>query len=100
MVRSTPAPRVRKTRRDFGVNVAGHLRSEKGVGEAVRSMIRILETARIPYALNDFSDPGAVNNDLTFTDCSDRNPYRVNLIVLGTDAVTYFVKEKGPQYFA
>jgi glycosyltransferase involved in cell wall biosynthesis len=87
-------------RRRLGVNVAGHLSSEKGVGEAVRSTIRILEAAQIPYILNNFHDPGAVNNDNTFTNFSEQNPYRVNLIVLGTDALPHFVREKGRQYFA
>lgn len=87
-------------RRRLGVNVAGHLNSEKGVGEAVRSTIRTLEAARIPYVLNNFHDPGAVNNDTTFRNFSEHNPYKVNLIVLGTDALSHFVKEKGWRYFA
>lgn len=85
--------------RPFGVNVAGHLNSEKGVGEAVRSIIRALKAARIPYILNNFQDPGGHNNDTTFGDFSDDNPYAVNLIVLGADALPHFLKEKGLRYF-
>ena len=67
-------------------------------------MIRILETARIPYALNDFSDPGAVNNDLTFTDCSDRNPYRVlegalvAALAIGADTVIVGMKRTATRH--
>jgi glycosyltransferase involved in cell wall biosynthesis len=84
----------------FGVNVAGHLSSEKGVGEAVRSAVRILEAEHIPFALNDFRDPGALNSDLTCTNFCGHNPYPINLIVLGADAMSHFVREKGKRYFA
>lgn len=101
MTRSVAGQSLRRnSRRRFGVNVAGHLYSEKGVGEAVRSAVRLLETTQIPFALNDFSDPGALNNDLTYANSSEQNPYHVNLIVLGADALGYFVKEKGPRYFS
>lgn len=90
----------RNTGSKFGLNVAGHLNSEKGVGEAVRSIIRALEAAQIPYVLNNFHDPGGVNNDTTLTYFSEDNPYPVNLIVLGTDMLPHFVQEKGPKYFS
>jgi glycosyltransferase involved in cell wall biosynthesis len=90
---------ARKSRQPFGVNVAGHFNSEKGVGEAVRSAIRILDAAQVPYVLNNFNDPGARNSDVTFTNFSDRNPYRFNLIVLGSDAVPYFASVRGQRYF-
>ena len=89
-----------KARKPFGVNVAGHLKSEKGVGEAVRSAIRILEAAHIPLALNDFRDPAALNSDATYTDFCEKNPYAVNLIVLGSDMMSDFIKEKGERYLA
>ena len=45
----------------FGMNVLGHLRSEKGVGEMVRSNLRVLEAARIPFVAVDFVDQGSAN---------------------------------------
>lgn len=89
-----------KFRRQFGVNVAGHLNSEKGVGEAVRSAVRILQAGKVPIALNNFPDPGAVNSDSTYARFTDGNPYPVNLIVLGSDAMSFFVQEMGDRYFA
>jgi glycosyltransferase involved in cell wall biosynthesis len=37
-----------------GVNVIGYLSAESGVGESVRSMLRILQAARIPVTAIDF----------------------------------------------
>src|SRR5262249_40351316 len=48
--RTTPEPRA------FGVNISGHLTSEKGVGEAVRAQIRSFTTVSVPLALNDYPD--------------------------------------------
>jgi hypothetical protein len=36
-------------KKSFGVNIAGYINSEKGVGEAVRSSIRSLSAVNIPY---------------------------------------------------
>lgn len=85
--------------REFGVNVAGHLTSEKGVGEAVRSAVRVLEAAGIPYVLNNSDDPGARNVDTSFTRFSEHNPYKFNLIVLGSEEVAQFVRGRGEEYF-
>ncbi len=83
----------------FGVNLAGALASEKGVGEAARSAIRILDTARIPYVLNDFQDLGSANEAMSFGNIRRDNPYRVNLGVMGVDAIPVFAEQKGASYF-
>lgn len=95
-----PARPRRPARSGFGVNVTGHFNSEKGVGEAVRSMIRVLDAARVPYALNNLGDPGSINNDSTLTKFSNENPYLVNLMVMGAGAVESFLRGKTPTYFA
>jgi glycosyltransferase involved in cell wall biosynthesis len=76
----------------LGVNVVGHLKSEKGVGEMVRSNLRVLEAARIPFVANDFVDPGSENVEECSTPTSSSNPYRVNLISVNADVLSYFVK--------
>jgi len=88
-----PEPRV------FGANVAGHIGSEKGVGEGLRSTLRVLRTANVPLALNNFIDPGSVNLDSEFTAFSDDNPYSVNLLHMNADELPTFVRERGPNYF-
>jgi len=88
-----PEPRM------FGANVAGHIGSEKGVGEGLRSTLRILRTAGVPLALNNFVDPGSVNLDSEFTAFSDDNPYSVNLLHMNADELPTFARERGLKYF-
>lgn|GEM_PF-6876163 len=45
-----------------GVNLVGYFESEKGMGEAVRIDLKILELLDIPYALNNFEDEWSINN--------------------------------------
>ena len=86
-------------RRPFGVNVAGILNSEKGIGEAARSTLRSLEAANIPYVLNSVIDYGSLNNDTTYTGFSDDNPYVFNLVHLNAPELANFVWYKGAAYF-
>jgi SAM-dependent methyltransferase/glycosyltransferase involved in cell wall biosynthesis len=86
--------------REFGVNLAGYLRSEKGVGEAGRAAARALEAASIPYALNDVVDSGSINSDSVSVEFTEENPYSVNLIHVNADQVPNFASEKGAAYFA
>ena len=87
------------TPRPFGVNVAGCLPSEKGMGEAARADVRGLEAAGVPYVLNNFLDAGSVNQDATFARFADDNPYPFNLVHLNADAVPAFVCQRGEAYF-
>src|SRR5262249_26447162 len=89
-----PAPE----RPSFGVNICGHIGSEKGVGEAVRSTIRSLRTVGIPVALTNRIDAGSVNPDTEFTAFSNDNPYSVNLVHLNADAVPHFAAGQQPGY--
>jgi SAM-dependent methyltransferase/glycosyltransferase involved in cell wall biosynthesis len=86
-------------RKSFGVNVAGNITSEKGVGEAVRSDVRSLEAAGIPVVLNNFLDDGAVNCDRSFANLSDDNPHAFNLVHVNADVVPLFVERRGDSYF-
>ena len=83
----------------FGVNLAGYLRSEKGLGEGARASARALRAAGVPLVLNDFVDPGSVNPETLMTGLSESNPMRVNLIHVNPDRLPAFVAEKGDGYF-
>lgn len=80
--------------RPFGVNVAGYLASEKGVGEVVRSSLRIMHAAGIPYVANNFVDTGSLNLEKPLSNFSEENPYRINLINVNADQVPYFAEKK------
>ena len=83
----------------FGVNVSGLIRSEKGLGTAVRSDIEALKTARIPYILNNITDLGSANVDKTFNDFSGENNYLFNLIHVNPDVFVNFANEANRPYF-
>lgn len=81
----------------FGVNVLGHLYSEKGVGESMRSAVRALQAAHVPYGCNNFNDPGSLNLDAK--PCPVENPYPVNLIHVHADGLPSVIHALGEQYF-
>src|SRR5262249_991341 len=94
-----PRVAISPSPREFGVNVAGHIQSEKGVGEGVRSTIRSLKSAAIPVALNDFTDFSSLNTDTEFPSISEGNPYSINLIHANADCLIEFMEWKKPTYF-
>jgi glycosyltransferase involved in cell wall biosynthesis len=85
--------------RRFGVNLIGNFGSETGVGEAVRSSLRALKAASIPYAINNIVDPNAANLDTHIQAFDQDNRHSVNLIHLNFDVVPAFAKDKGYMYF-
>ena len=83
----------------LGVNVAGYLDTESGMGEAARASIRSLESAGIPVALNN------VPSRLRKKDASyaaafvDGNPHPFNLVHLNADNMGWFSEGRGARYF-
>jgi glycosyltransferase involved in cell wall biosynthesis/2-polyprenyl-3-methyl-5-hydroxy-6-metoxy-1,4-benzoquinol methylase len=83
----------------WGVNVAGYLRSELGVGEAARTVITALDAQGVPvmpihgtYVPNSrqghafaFLDPGAAQ-------------FPVNLICVNADQLPAFMADAGPRF--
>jgi glycosyltransferase involved in cell wall biosynthesis len=106
-MRLTGDPRLRSARvvpgrtaprAELGVNVAGYAQSEKGVGEAMRSELRNLEAAGIPYVVNNFVDHFSGNSDIS-VDTTRQNPYPVNLVHVNADQVEHFAATNGVAYF-
>jgi 2-polyprenyl-3-methyl-5-hydroxy-6-metoxy-1,4-benzoquinol methylase/glycosyltransferase involved in cell wall biosynthesis len=95
----SPAPFSAAASTPFGVNVCGHISSEKGTGESARATIRALTSVGIPVALNDFRDATATNLDAEFTAFAEDNPYAVNLIHANADALEDLVGWKTERYF-
>lgn len=83
----------------LGVNVSGYINSEFGLGEAVRSNIRSLESAGIPYVLNNFDLNQHRKEDKTFTEFTDENPYPINLIHINPDMLDDFIRYRRSAYF-
>ncbi|HEX9021118.1 MAG TPA: glycosyltransferase family 4 protein [Nitrospirota bacterium] len=82
----------------LGVNVAGYITSESGMGEAARANIRSLQKAGIPFALNNLSS-FATQKDLTYGDFVRKNPFAINLVHVTADQVPAFYREQGARYF-
>src|SRR4029077_17567848 len=66
--------------RPRGINLSGYLRTESGVGAAVRGYLRALHCLDVPLALKDLSDLN-INRaeDRTLTHFDSDHPYDVNL---------------------
>lgn len=98
--------RVRRTRRvlqalgrtPLGVNVAGYLDAESGMGEAARLSIRSLQSAGVPLALNNVRSR-LRTQDQTLSGFSDGNPHPFNLVHLNADNMHWFAWQRGRKYF-
>ena len=86
------------TNAPIGVNVAGYLNTESGMGEAARLSIRSLEAAGIPVVLNNV-DSRLRMLDGTYTSFSDTNPHPFNLVHLNADNMEWFARARGRNYF-
>jgi len=84
--------------RPLGVNVAGYLSTESGMGEAARASIRSLEAAAVPMVLTNV--PSRLRTqDLSYTSFTDENPHPFNLVHLNGDNMTAFAAARGRGYF-
>ena len=83
----------------FGVNMAAHLNSEKGVGEGARATLRSIRAAQVPYRLIDFRDQGSSNLEKVDSEPSQENPYDFNLVHMNADTVPYFAKHTHPAFW-
>ena len=78
----------------LGVNVAGYLSTESGMGEAARASIRSIEAAEIPFVLTNVESK-LRKQDLTFTTFSNANPHPFNLVHLNGDNMAAFAAARG-----
>lgn len=81
-----------------GVNVAGYISAESGMGEAARASIKALQCAGVPFVLSDVPGPQRAT-DATFTTFTEGNPHPVNLVHLNADNMEWFARERGRRYF-
>lgn len=79
----------------IGVNVFGYINGEFGLGEAVRLLIKAMQSVNIPVALiNVDIVTNHRHQDKTFENFSNEAPYPINLVLLGPGEanlpLTYF----------
>ncbi|MGA2372622.1 MAG: glycosyltransferase family 4 protein [Candidatus Korobacteraceae bacterium] len=91
-----PVERFDLTQASFllpGINLLGYVESEKGVGEAVRSNLRVIQAAGIPCILNNWVDTGSSNIERVTEKLDNDNPCVVNLLTLNADGHQSFGRE-------
>lgn len=86
------------SRGEEGVNVAGYINAESGVGEGVRANIRALEKTGIPFVLNNIPSPSR-QSDTTYMNIVRENPYVFNLIQANPDNFSNLLGDRGLGYF-
>jgi len=84
---------------NIGINVAGYFKGEFGVAEAARNYVKAIREIKIPFSLNNITSPAHRNNDQTFNQFDENNPYPVNLICVNADQSENFYNIKGSNYF-
>lgn len=83
----------------LGVNIAGYVSGEFGLGEGVRANIRSLEAAQIPFVINNFTLCPHRQLDKTYENFCPENPYAINLIQVNADEIKTFREKNGEHYF-
>lgn len=83
-----------------GLNVAGFLTGEFGLGEAGRSIVHAVQAAKIPHVLRDFQVPNKRYNDRTFTNFTEKNPYAATLIMVNANELSAIERAFGEPWFA
>lgn len=84
---------------NLGINIAGYINGEFGIGEGVRANIRAVEAAGIPFVINNFTRSPHRKQDTTYQNFSSDNPHPINLIQVNADQVATFIKHTGSSYF-
>jgi glycosyltransferase involved in cell wall biosynthesis len=86
--------------RPLGVNVAGYLSAESGMGEAARASLRSLGAAGVPVALNYVRSGTQRERDDSHSTFTNDNPHPFNLVHLNCDNMAAFWRDRGRGYFA
>ena len=98
-VAETSQPQVAETSRSQGgVNVLGYLRTESGMGEGARSIVRAAEAIGLCHSVSNVTvNVVSRMNDDTVADRPDAPDYRINLIVVNADQVPDVVRDVGEE---
>ncbi|HZT08336.1 MAG TPA: ATP-binding cassette domain-containing protein [Chloroflexota bacterium] len=86
--------------RSRGVNFAGYLRTESGVGSAARGYVRALRHSGTPLALHDLSSlTGNRSQDDTLAAVEQGHPYAINILCADIEPQVSTVAHLGPDFF-
>lgn len=82
-----------------GLNVAGFLQGEYGIGDSSRAYSRLIENSGLPAVFLNITARDHRNLDPTFDHFSRTNPYAVNLMTFSFDYARRFARDRGPRFF-
>ncbi len=86
--------------RSCGVNIAGYFTMESGVGEASRSIVRVMDKTGIPCALNNIEDPLFRSKNDTYRHLFRHDsPYGINILCFNADQVPSLSRRLSPDWF-
>ncbi len=92
-------PQVTRTARPYGVNVAGYLRSELGIGEVARQLMRALDAAAVPALPVGLVAQESRQGHAYAVGGLDDNPFAVNLVCVNADGTAGFAQQAGSRFF-
>ncbi|NEP80714.1 MAG: glycosyltransferase, partial [Okeania sp. SIO3B3] len=88
------------TPQKLGINIAGFVKGELGIGEGVRATLRAVETTNIPFVINNIISTPHRNSDKTYQSFTQENPHPINLFQVNANEVKTFLKKPTVrQYF-
>jgi hypothetical protein len=101
-VMDAPKETVGPLRREpFGINVVGYFRSEHGVGEAGRQILKALDAADIEVLpVHGQTVPVSRQNHPFETASPEDAPFPMNLICINADMLPEFARQTGQDFFA
>jgi glycosyltransferase involved in cell wall biosynthesis len=84
----------------FGINVAGFMKGEFGLGQGARANVSSITAAGIPHVVNSFNASWHRNSDASYAEkFTFDNPYPVNLINVNAESLPAFIEAFGEKYF-
>ena len=94
------APAAETNRSQAGVNVIGYLRTESGMGEGARSIVRAAEAIGLSHSVSNITlNVVSRMNDDTVADWQDAPDYGINLVVVNADQVPEVIRDVGEEKF-
>src|SRR5438046_648869 len=97
---------INHNKHPFGVNVLGYFKYQFGIAELARLIVKCLETAAIPYVINNIELPRINSVDLHHRiDEAEslkedtHNIYNINIICACANEITDIILQKGITYF-
>jgi glycosyltransferase involved in cell wall biosynthesis/SAM-dependent methyltransferase len=90
---------ITRCERPYGVNVAGYLRSELGIGEVARQLISGLDAAGVPALPVGLVAQESRQGHAYVAGGLDQNPFAVNLVCVNADGTPGFAQQAGHRFF-